>query len=223
MHWEFLPFGADAPEPLPAEWNYVRFRGSGFLASKRAGDFQVVTAQFYCIVALMMATTGAYTAIQFIESVVCCLAAGGAAPQLHQFVPRQLERRAAQVATQERSGGKSISGMSVFALLAASFSMGVNSVWVMHFINTSAGMCFTFFACYGGLRLRSRFAVMQSNTEFKSATILVRRSFLYCLYLLWPSSEYRSRPVTRTAFWGNLGCPSSTSLAWAPRGRAPAC
>jgi len=44
----------------------------------------------------------------------------------------------AQVANQEQKSSNQTSGMTVFALFAAAFSMGVNSVWIMHFINTSA-------------------------------------------------------------------------------------
>lgn len=71
------------------------------------------TNGFLAILSLVLAIIGAYTALQFMEALV-------------------LRMRSSL------KSGASVGNFALFALISASFSIGVNSVWVMHFIATSS-------------------------------------------------------------------------------------
>lgn len=70
---------------------------------------------FFMVLSLFMAVNGAFTAIQFIETLV-----------------------------QKKDSGASHTskkGSALFSVFAAAWCIGVNCVWVMHFLAMSAGTC----------------------------------------------------------------------------------
>lgn len=70
----------------------------------------------FMILSLLMAINGAFTAIQFVETL-------------------------AQKKDSGSTSHTSKKGSALFSVFAASWCIGVNCVWVMHFLAMSAGAC----------------------------------------------------------------------------------